>query len=40
MWEQELYNNMEYIVSCPFLHTFEGEVRGRLYAAFMGKFDS
>lgn len=26
IWEQELYNDMEYIVSTEFLHTFEGEV--------------
>lgn len=25
VYEQELYNNMDYVVSCPFLHTFEGD---------------
>lgn len=25
IYEQELYNNMDYVVSCPFLHTFEGD---------------
>lgn len=26
VWEQELYNDMEYLASTDFLHTFEGEV--------------
>ncbi|XP_050308358.1 actin nucleation-promoting factor WASL-like [Anthonomus grandis grandis] len=25
MWEHEMYNNMEYVESAPFFHTFEGE---------------
>ncbi|XP_025829914.1 neural Wiskott-Aldrich syndrome protein-like [Agrilus planipennis] len=25
VWEQEMYDNMEYIAACPFFHTFEGE---------------
>lgn len=26
IWEHEVYNDMDYIVSTEFLHTFEGEV--------------
>lgn len=26
LWEHEMYNNMEYLVLCPYLHSFEGEV--------------
>lgn len=25
LWEQELYNDMEYFASTEFLHTFEGD---------------
>lgn len=27
IWEQEIYNDMEYNASTEFLHTFEGEVK-------------
>lgn len=27
VWEHEIYNDMEYIASTEFLHTFEGEVK-------------
>lgn len=27
IWEHEMYNDMDYMATMPYLHTFEGEVR-------------